>query len=101
MGDRMIPDTVLMVLLGQAFFALVLVMQFRRSRTILPPKATRRLANVTPLHERVNDIPVEQHDYLIIDGDELRYDGDDLHVAKDVRTAYPGSVLVADGVNRG
>lgn len=34
-------------------------------------------------------------------GETLLYAGDDLHMAKAQRGAYPGAVLIADGVNRG
>ena len=41
------------------------------------------------------------HQYEVKLGGALLYAGPDLHMAKAQRGAYPGAVLIADGVNRG
>ena len=41
------------------------------------------------------------HHYKVKLGAAVLYAGDDLHIAKAQRGAYPGAVLIADGVNRG
>ena len=41
------------------------------------------------------------HQYEVKLGAAVLYAGDDLHIAKAQRGAYPGAVLIADGVNRG
>ena len=42
-----------------------------------------------------------EYKYKVERGEAVLYVGDDLHTAKMNRQAYPGSVLIADGVNRG
>ena len=42
-----------------------------------------------------------EHKYEVRRGTVVLYVGVDLHEAKIQRIAYPGSVLIADGVNRG
>ena len=54
--------------------------------------------------KKVPDLPQEVgslHHYTVTRGAELFYEGGDLHMAKIRRQDNPGSVLIADGVNRG
>ena len=44
---------------------------------------------------------IKGSEYVVIEGEDCLYEGDDLHYAKAVRKTHPGSTLIADGVNRG
>ena len=46
------------------------------------------------------DVP-DEHKYEVRFGQAVIFAGDDLHMAKVHRRENPGSVLIADGVNRG
>ncbi len=63
------------------------------SRWIPFPKKTPALPRIKAVEG--------SHQYEVKLGAAVLYAGDDLHIAKAQRGAYPGAVLIADGVNRG
>ena len=94
-------EDVLILLAGQLVVTLIVLWRFRVSRTVLHRAAERPGKQVLPPNERVNNPPVPEHVYVVIEGEVCLYEGDDLHYAKAVRKTHPGSTLIADGVNRG
>ena len=61
------------------------------------PTLSKRKGKTTPIKLTVPGV----HNYVVKHGAVHLYAGPDLHVAKEHRREHPGSVLIADGVNRG
>ena len=97
MGNWLMVDIIILVVqvIGFGVFAL----GFRHLGRRLEPKE-----KVVFVKEPTGSTAIPQikgSEYVVIEGEDCLYEGDDLHYAKAVRKTHPGSTLIADGVNRG